>query len=160
VCQKDVAISGSTILVGATQRNLHDEWGNLAQVRHGKAYVFVKQGTEWIEEEILYPDDGISDGFLFGNSVDLDGDTAIIGHEDSAGGNVHIFFRNAGSWSLQGKPWPLIPSDYDECFGCSVKVKGDLALMGTFYSESYLFSRIGSAWTQKQEVYLPRFTWG
>ena len=151
----DVAISSSTILVGATQRDLLDEWGNWKR-RPGKAYIFIKS-VQWTEQAILMPDPGvISDSLKFGNAVSLDGDTATVGHENPDGAAIHIFARISELWVLQGMP---LRADHDpnamDCFGCSVKVKGDLVLVGSTREASYLFSRIGPDWTQQQILYSP-----
>jgi hypothetical protein len=91
--------------------------------------VFVRSGAEWILEDKLTADDGAADD-SFGDSVSVDGDTALIG---AFGGNsAYVFVRSGTSWILEDK---LIADDRDDgtaydYFGGRVSVSGDTALIG------------------------------
>lgn len=85
-----VGINGNTAVIGAY--NDEDPNGDNA----GSAYVFTGTGGEWSQRAKLIADDG--DSFdLFGVSVALDGDTAVIGastDEDPNGreaGSAYVF---------------------------------------------------------------------
>jgi hypothetical protein len=84
-----VAISGSRILVGASEKGVYDGmWGGSnAVLQRGKAYVFVNVNGAWVQEGApLYADyDATDPHFHFGAYVALDGDTALIGHDSEAG---------------------------------------------------------------------------
>ena len=67
-----VAISGDTALVGAYYATVS---GKVAQ---GAAYVFVRSGTTWSQQTKLVAPDGAA-GDLFGDSVAISGDTALVG---------------------------------------------------------------------------------
>ncbi len=67
-----VAISDDLLIVGA----YHRDTDTLAE--YGGAYVFVFDGTEWLEEKILEPIDKYY-GDRFGWSVDVDGSYFIVG---------------------------------------------------------------------------------
>jgi uncharacterized repeat protein (TIGR01451 family) len=72
-----VALSGDTALVGA-----HYDYGG------GSAYVFIRDGTTWSEQTQMTASDTALDG-IFGNSVALSGDTALVGsYYDDVGGNI------------------------------------------------------------------------
>jgi hypothetical protein len=97
-------------------------------------------------------------GDLFGQSVSVSGDTAVIGayRQNSAQGAAYVFVRSGGTWSLQQK---LTASDGQalDQFGVSVSVSGDTAVIGAYgrnYYEgaAYVFVRSGVTWTQQQEL--------
>jgi hypothetical protein len=102
-----VAISddGGTVVAGA----IHDGG-------EGRAYVFVRSGTTWTQQDVLAP--AVADaGQRFGFSVALsaDGNTAAIGGPGTTSdipspGAVWIFVRSAGVWSEQEKLTVTVPS--------------------------------------------------
>ena len=126
-----VAVSGDTAVVGS----INDAAGNLA----GAAYVFQRnQGGpgNWGEvKKLISPD--LQRGDLFGDSVAVSGDTAIVGalHEDAgadAAGAAYVFERNQGGPDNWGEVQRLTASaaqHYGQ-FGQSVAVSGDTALVG------------------------------
>jgi len=76
-----VAISVDTVIVGA---NLDTVGANATQ---GSAYVFTRSGSTWTEQQKLTASDGAAFD-LFGSSVAIDGDTAIVGaFADTVGAN-------------------------------------------------------------------------
>ena len=98
-----VSISGDYAVVGAYR---DDDNGNYS----GSAYIFRRDGTNWIEEQKLTASDGEHDD-LFGNSVSISGDYAIVGaYNDastvSAQGSAYIFNRDGTNW--QEAPRPII----------------------------------------------------
>ncbi len=103
---------------------------------------------------------------LFGFSVSVDGDTALVGGHgnDDAGsfsGSAYVFTSDAsGVWTEQAK---LTASDADagDFFGASVSVDGDTALVGASGDDdagsqsgsAYVFTRDGSgAWTEQAKL--------
>ncbi|MFA5103547.1 MAG: FG-GAP repeat protein, partial [Candidatus Thermoplasmatota archaeon] len=123
---------------------------------------FTRTGTTWTEQQKLLPPDGVTDA-QFGISVDLDGDTAIIGanRDDDNGirsGSAYIYTRSDTTWTLQAK---LIASDggEEERFGIDVALEGDTAMIGAETSDNgdfsgsvYVFTRNGSTWTEGQKL--------
>ncbi len=93
-----VAVDGDTILVGANGR---DDNGS----KSGAAYVFVHTGSGWVQQAKLMASDAKAlDNF--GYSVDLAGNTALIGashFSDEAADAIYLFTRSGGNWSEQGK---------------------------------------------------------
>ena len=65
----DVATDGNTIVVGS----FYGTRGN-----PGKAYVFERLGSSWVESQILTADDGYEDDY-FGTRVAVDGDWIAVG---------------------------------------------------------------------------------
>ncbi len=80
---RSVAVSGDTIVVGAQ----YDDVGT--SIKQGSAYVFTRTGAMWPEETKLAASDGAV-GALFGVSVGVSGDTAVVGAGfETVGPNVH-----------------------------------------------------------------------
>jgi predicted amidohydrolase len=157
-----VSVSGDTLLVGAP---VADTAGGADA---GAAYVFVRSGTTWTEQQKLVPPDAAADDD-FGFSASLSGGTAVIGapSDDTAAGfnagSAYVFVRAGTTWSLQQK---LVASDAAafDAFGFSVSASGDTALLGAFLDDvgaaldagsAYAFVRAGSVWTQQQKLLAP-----
>jgi hypothetical protein len=146
---ESVSLDGNTALIGAD--GYEDK---------GAAYVFSRTGNTWNQEAKLLASDGAV-GDSFGYAVSLDGDTALIGAQgdDDNGnwsGSAYVFTRTGTIWTQQQK---LLASDgatYD-CFGCSVSLDGDTALIGSPLNEygsgsAYVFTRTGTIWTQQVKL--------
>jgi uncharacterized repeat protein (TIGR01451 family) len=103
---------------------------------------------------------------LFGQSVSLSGDTAIVGayEDDNSGGvdagSAYVLTRSGGVWTEQQR---LQASDAaaDDFFGFSVAVSGDTAMVGAINGRNalgqhtgavYVFTRSGGVWTQQQRL--------
>lgn len=154
-----VAISGDSIVVGAIGADVG------SSMDQGSAYVFVRNGTVWTEQQKLSASDG--DAFNnFGQSVAISGDSVAVGAPnsnvgpDTAHGSVYVFFRSATTWSEQQK---LVASDGTESsgLGFSVAISGDRIVAGAPYSAvganeaqgaAYVFLRSGSNWSQQQKL--------
>jgi hypothetical protein len=134
--QTDVTIEGDQILVG-------DEGIG--------AHVFVRRTNIWRSKALLK-----NAGYGLGSSVDLDGNTAVVGALGSLmGGSAHVF-RGAGeTWSLEavleGNGGAAGPS-----FGADVHLAGDTLVVGAFGANdngaAYVFQRVGTSWTQEAEL--------
>jgi hypothetical protein len=127
-----VAIDGDYVIVGATGESI-------AGVNGGAAYIFYKdQGgiDNWGEVKTLAASD-IENGDLFGFSVDIAGDYAIVGTHDEAGdgvqrGAAYIFYRNQGGTDNWGQIKKLTSDDIEneDWFGTSVAIHEDYAIIG------------------------------
>jgi len=111
-------------------------------------------GTSWLQEAELTADDGAA-GDLFGCSVSISGDYAIIGAEKDKcegrkSGSAYIFGRDGAGWIQQQK---LIASDgiAKDRFGGSVSISGGFAIIGASGS-AYIFGWDGSGWVQQQKL--------
>ncbi len=144
-----VALSGDYAVVGARS---HDTGGNSNQ---GKAYVFVRSGSNWFQQAILTASDGAAED-NFGNSVALSGDYAVVAAEryNTSRGKAYIFLRSGSTWSQQAI---LTASDgaAQDYFGCSVAISGNYAIIGAYNAggndqgKAYIFVRTGTAWSQQ-----------
>jgi len=129
----------------------------------GSAYVFRRDGTEWIQEAKLTAGDGSRNDY-FGYSVSISGSDVIVGayRDDDSGdesGSACMFKRNGTTWTEQSK---LTPDDgaAGDNFGRSVSVSGDYAVVGAIYDDdrgsnsgtAYVFKRNGDAWIQQTKL--------
>ena len=86
-----VAMSGNTVVVGARGE---DDKADGA----GAAYVFVRSGSTWSQQQKLTANDGAA-GDCFGNSVALSGDTLVVGARRNEA--AYVFVRSGTTWSEQ-----------------------------------------------------------
>jgi hypothetical protein len=157
-----ISADGSTALSGAHFADVG------VQGYSGAAYVFVRSGGVWSQQQKLTASD--VDGYSFGDSVSLSGDgsTAVIGASYALiGGNIYqgaayVFVRNGGTWSPQEKLIASVGASYDY-FGNSVSMSADgsTALIGagnatigsnTDQGAAYVFVRSGETWSQQQQL--------
>jgi len=121
----------------------------------GAIYVFKRTGSTWTEEAKLLASDGMTND-MFGHTVSMDGDYAIIGAPAADGPGYAYIFKNSGTnWTEEQK---LTASDceiWDE-FGYSVSIDGEYAIIGAQYDDdkgsAYIFKRTGSTWTEEQKL--------
>ncbi len=147
-----VALSTDTVVVGAPY---DDDKGS----NSGSAYVFVRSAGTWTPQMKLTANDGALHD-QFGTSVALSTDTALVGapHDDDKGsssGSAYVFVRSGGIWTQQPKLTATNGAASD-CFGISVAVSGDTALVGAWYTvgdgSAYVFARSGAIWAQQAEL--------
>ncbi len=102
----------------------------------GSAYVFVRDGNSWSEQQKLIASDG-AENDDFGISVSISGNHAIVGAygDDSFTGSAYMFKWDGAGWVEEVK---LTAPDRmeNDLFGGSVCISGDLALAGSPYSNS------------------------
>ncbi len=90
-----VAIDGDRIAIGAPYIVTQSR-------RPGKAYIFRREGSSWVEEAILIPSRS-HNGDDFGWSVSLDGDRVAVGARRPfvggiPGGAAYVFRREGTNW--------------------------------------------------------------
>jgi len=150
-----VSLDGDTALIGAYYDEDNGE-------HSGSAYVFTRTGTTWAQQAKLLASDGTAYD-LFGSSVSLSGDTALIGAVDDDNGvdsgSAYVFTRTGTTWTQQAK---LLASDgaADDLFGYSVALSGDTALIGAVCDDdgrgsAYVFARTNTTWTLQQKLLSP-----
>lgn len=142
-----MGLDGDTLVIGAIR----------ASSGVGEATVFRADGAGWANEATLIASDAVP-FFLtqFGQSLDIDGDTVIVGAAlarngaDEVTGAAYVFRRNGTTWTEEAK---LLADDgaLGDDFGTSVAIHGDKAIVGAPAHNGgavYLFERSGSTWTQ------------
>ncbi len=119
-------------------------------------------GYEYLQAQIakLTASDGVA-GDLFGHSVAVDGDTAVVGayEDESEKGAAYVLAKDSsGAWSQVAK---LTASDGDtssdgeagDIFGWSVAVDWDTVVVGARYDDStYVFTKPGTGWATATET--------
>lgn len=114
----------------------------------GSAYIWRRQGHQWIEHQKLTASDGQPDDLL-AEQVGMDGDLVILSAwpVDAVGpesGAAYLFHNGGTSWSEQAR---LTPSDLAELdnFAKAVDVWGDTVLVGSSQDDDYA-DRCGAAY--------------
>jgi len=150
-----VSISGDTVVVGA----LYDDFDS--KTNAGSAYVFVRSGTTWSQQQKLTASDGAADDH-FGTSVSISGDTVVVGAhwDDSKKGSAYVFVRSGTTWSQEQKL--TSGSVVAGQFGISVSISGDTAVVGAEVDDgnepnsdsgaAYVFIRNGDGWDQEAKL--------
>ncbi|MBL8165532.1 MAG: hypothetical protein JNJ61_26350, partial [Anaerolineae bacterium] len=151
-----VSMSATTALVGAPQ---DDDAGN----NSGSAYLFsLAADGGWPQAAKLVADDA-SAGDVFGYSVSLDGNWALIGafFDDNPGatnsGAAYLFQRGGTGWSQNQK---LVANNAaaEDRAGYAVALSGGLALVGAPFRDNntaadvgalYIWARGAGGWTQQ-----------
>jgi len=151
-----LTILEDTIVIGTT----HDDDGG---TQSGAAYVFVRSGSTWSLESKLVASDAAA-GDIFGNSVEISGDTIVVGafgNDDggNSSGSAYVFVRSGSSWNQQAKLTASDPSA-NAWFGINVTINGDTVLIGASGDDDggsdtgsvYVFERSGSSWIQQTKL--------
>jgi len=154
-----VAVYNDTAVIGA--------YGAIvgANKYAGEAYVFKNNGGTWsqVGSPLTASDAAAYDEF--GSSVAVYNDTAMIGAEGAYigtnpnVGEAYVFKNNGGTWSQVGSPLTASDAAAGNCFGSSVAVYNDTAVIGAVYApvpqgaanlagEAYIFKNNGGTWSQ------------
>ena len=157
-----VAISGDTIVVGSLR-------AETPLSNSGAAYVFVRNGSVWTQQQKLTANDGAAED-EFGNAVAINGDTVVVGSHsaDQPNGNghagaVYIFNRSGSVWTQSQKLIPTGTILFGDFLGESVAISGDTIAAGAYGDDEpqsnagtiYVYVRSGGVWTQQQKLIVP-----
>ena len=156
---RSVSISGNTAVVGAPNNDLP------GKSNCGAAYVFQRSGATWTQvAKLTAADSAASD--QFGLSIDLDGDTVLVGAPfkngaltGSQSGAAYAFVRSGATWSQQQKITDLAGSAGDN-FGASVALQGNTVVVGSPSDDvvfvdrgsAHVFTRAGTSWTKQATI--------
>ncbi len=144
---RSVALDGDTAIIGADHGVSHPS------PAPGQAYIFVKQGSEWVEQQELLPSTGLDNDANYGIHVAVKDDLAFVGAitADVAGtdsGAVYIYKRSGSTWTHQ----QTINAGADEYFS-AVSFNGKTVAVGASHARAdnlensgmvYLFEVDGS----------------
>ena len=151
-----VAISGDTMVIGAPNEDSNATGVNGNQTNNsatdsGAAYVFVRSGTNWIQQAYLKASNtGGND--VFGFSVAVSGDTVVVGarwessnatgvngnqsnNSASAAGAAYVFVRSGTNW-IQQAYLKASNTGASDIFGRSVAISGDTIVIGAGLEDS------------------------
>jgi hypothetical protein len=151
-----VALSGDTLGVGAFGEDSSATGGNGNQADNGASaagavYVFIRSSGTWIQQAYLKASNA-GQGYQFGGSVALSGDTLVVGAlgENSGaagvGGNqtdgsapgagaAYVFGRSGTTW-MQRAYVKASNTGSDDAFGSSIALSGDTLVIGAFDESS------------------------
>jgi len=147
-----------------TSLSIHDDTmvvGNSAHFQSlfdmsGAVYVYVRNNNTWSLQQTLmqedpYASNDYQDGF--GNSVDFDGDTIVVGAIASDlglldHGAAHLFKRNAeATWTLDRTLTASDIQEGDTLYGFSVAVDGNHVLVGAPGEDNKNGTNAGAAYS-------------
>jgi hypothetical protein len=151
-----VAVSGDTVVVGADGESsnaagVNGNQSDNSAANAGAAYVFVRNGTNWIQQAYLKASNtGAND--YFGFALAVSGDTVVVGAylEDSnatgvngsqgnnaapASGAAYVFVRHGMNWSQQAYLKASNTGANDQ-FGSRVAISGDTVVVGAHQESS------------------------
>ena len=151
-----VAVSDNTAIVGAYQEDS----------KAGAAYIFEfdSNGTWSLKQKLQARDS--STGDLFGRSVAISGNFAIVGADDEdtggkSAGAAYIFERDSnGNWSEKAKIQASDKQAFDN-FGYSLGISDNVALVGAYGQDTggssagaaYIFERDSNGnWSEKAKI--------
>ena len=154
-----MAISGNTVVVGTPRDD------GTAGEEQGAAYVFVRSGLAWSQQQKLEASDAAGLD-RFGYSVAISGDTVVVGtraDDGTAGidqGSAYVFVRSGVVWSQQQK-LEALDAVAEDLFGYSVAISGETIVVGALNDDgaagegqgsAYVFVRSGGVWSQLQKL--------
>ena len=117
----------------------------------GLVFYYEWDGNNWIlEQEIGSPT--VLAGGNFGVSVDLDGDTLLIGAPDeTGGGRAHVFTWTGTAWIGE----QVLPSQGGSSAGREVALSGDVAFVSQDFAGAdniSVWTRVGTLWTFQENI--------
>jgi FG-GAP repeat len=161
-----VALSadGNTAIVGGPGPSNGDRDRSPSVGPAGAAWVFVRSGDVWTQQDKLVGTTDTYGGGLWsqGMSVALsaDGNTAIVGgpSDNRTTGAAWVFTRNGGVWTQQGSKLvgtgahlaAQTPLPLGQGMSVALSADGNTAIVGGWGTEAaWIFTRSGGVWTQQ-----------
>jgi drug/metabolite transporter superfamily protein YnfA len=146
-----VALSGSSIVIGAPGRNNGT----------GAAYVFTLNGASWSQQAELIAGDGES-GDGFGSSVGLSGSNLVVGapYANTATvvnpGLAYLYTLSAGQWT-QVTELTSTNGAFGDQFGFAVAISGGLIAVGAPNTNGgagaiYPYTQTANGWKPQSEL--------
>lgn len=135
----------------------------------GAVYIYLRTGTTWAQETILYASDrAANDNFGSAVAINSDGSRVVIGapaadpSSTTGAGAAYVFLRTGTTWTQEAK---LIASDKaaSDAFGNSVCICDDASrvIVGSYLADPsaianagavYVFLRTTTTWAQEQKL--------
>ena len=148
---RGLALDGDSLLVGYTTYPL---WG--------RVLAFERSQGGWAQTQVLIPSGWSAEG-NFGQSIDLDGDRAVISApmDDSqtyGGGAIYVFDKVGGVWAETARIEPLLTC-CRPFFGVSVAIDDDLIVAGQpgYHADGpnwvYAYRHSGGTWNLEAQLY-------
>lgn len=154
------AIDGDTLVASKTGFDLYTMFS-------GSVIVFERERSGWTEVAELIASDA-QDSDHFGDSVDIEGDTIVVGASDQDNGGVfsarqgavYVFTRTVSGWVESAKLVPAGIQD-DEFLGTSVRIAGDTIVAGAPNPDVlgggsvYIWTRVRAGWVESGKLTAP-----
>lgn len=129
----------------------------------GAAYFFKRTLDSWIEVQKVIPDVG-ADGDLFGISVSISGDYAVVAAngDDTQGingGAAYVYKLEGDHWNQHQKLLPHQGTGFDE-YGIGVSMKDNLMVVGAysdnengpFSGAAYIYRLVNDNWVEEAKI--------
>lgn len=149
-----VAIDGDTLVVGARS-------DSSAGYASGAAYVFVRDGANWTQQQRLVAPDAATIT-AFGASVAVEGDTVVVGAPgaDWPSGAAYVFVREGAGWTLRQKLTGGVDG-WQSTFGAGVAISSGTIVVGAHNDSAaaegagaaHVFTREGAGWVRTQKLF-------
>jgi len=148
----------SILVIGAYNANVS---GN---TNAGKAYIFRFDGSNWIEEAILTPNDPVSNGYFgFSTKISPDDSTVFVSATGATAsgfsnvGKVYVFKFDGINWNLDSTIEPNYKESYSMFFGSDIDISDDgnrLIISDSLYSMIYIFDydSTNQIWIQQNMI--------
>lgn len=156
-----IALQGDTLLVGAKDATWRRD-----RPQQGAVYVYTRADGVWTQRQKLYPPEGRA-ASMFGQSLALDGDTALAGAYNggatNGNGAAYVLTRANGLWSV-GQKLTAQNGELFDTFGGTVALSGDRAVIsahnawidGTVQQGAdFVFEKIGDTWVHQARLVSP-----
>jgi FG-GAP repeat/Secretion system C-terminal sorting domain len=150
-----VAISGPDVIVGAYNDN-KDENGSNPITSAGSAFIFVRSGTTWTQQQKIVAFDRASYD-NYGGVVSISGDYSVVGSFYSSldangenymemAGAAYVYSRFGSNWTLDEKLADPDRADYTY-YGTGAVISGNTLIIGSPYAlgnfgTAFLLNRI------------------
>jgi len=143
---------------------ISDPWILAGEAGPSQAHFFRRTPSGWRLHQTVRGDIYAS---LFGMTVAIDGDTAVVGapkwdNGSGARGRVHVFELRGDDWELVQGFLPPVKLAQGERFGSKIAVAGDVLAVaaitdGPAYHSGavFVYERIGGVWVLTQELRQP-----
>jgi len=155
---QSAALPGPYFMVGSPYR---DTAGGGADAGWVETFRYNSGTRNWDFDEVLIASPQSSRA-LFGWSIAVSGDTAVVGApgHTSSQGRAFVYkrlgFPCVNCWALQGSALALSTPAPNDKFGNSVAIAGDTIVVGapgrTISGRVYVFARAGTTWSQQAEL--------
>lgn len=123
----DVSISNNTAVIG---QPFHDYYT-------GSAVIFNYDGTQWIEQALIIPDDGENYDY-FGRNVAIYGNSVVITNErtNQDYGYTYIYQNDGTDWNKTAQIMPSDSNQYGANCGSAISIWENQMLIGCPYGEA------------------------
>jgi FG-GAP repeat len=139
-----VATSGGLAVVGAPAGNPYD----------AKVYFYKQTQSGWIEQAKFTLPNPANDALFFAESVAISETYAIVGasaYDGYGKSKAFIYHYDGSNWVLDQiiEPSNNFGQVFDNRFGQSVAISGDLAIVGAS-DRAYIFKRSATGWSEQK----------